>query len=68
MKNFSVAVKIKMTEKGLRQKEVAAKMGLTEKKLSDALNGRKVINITMIRGICEALGVSPNELFMYKKE
>lgn len=68
MQNVITAVKIIMAEKGLRQKEVASKMNISEKKLSNIMTGRKVIDIPIIRSLCTALGVTPNELFMYKKQ
>lgn len=54
-------------EKGLKQKYIAEKMGITEQKMSDILNERKVVDDSVILSLCNALDVSPNELFGYSK-
>lgn len=58
-------VKIIIVKKGFKQKFIAQKMGISEKKLSDILNGRKVIDVNIIELFCRALDVCPNELFGY---
>lgn len=68
MKGIVIAIKILLAKKGLRQKDLAQKMGWTEKKLSNALTGRKVIDDSTIRSFCEALEVTPNDLFEYKDQ
>ena len=55
-------VKRIITEKGLKQKTVAAKAGYTEKQLSNMLSKRKnIYDIDIVR-LCKALEVTPNDL------
>lgn len=49
--------------KGLKQRSVAEKMGVTEQQLSAMLNRRKVIKDTDVAAFADALSVTPNELF-----
>lgn len=50
-------------QKGLRYNAVARRVGITNKKLSDMLNGRRIIKAIDIMRISEALEVTPNEIF-----
>lgn len=50
-------------EKGLKQRSVAEKMGISEQQLSAMLNRRKVIKDTDVMAFANALSVTPNELF-----
>ena len=52
-----------ISEKGMKHKAIAAKIGMSEKKFSDLLNGRKIIRDTDIEALSVALNVTPNELF-----
>ncbi len=66
MENNSVVVKNTrriMAEKGLKQKFVAEKVGITSKQFSNLLNGRRVINANDVWKLSLALNVTPNELF-----
>lgn len=56
-----------MVEKDLKKKAVAKKIGITPQQFSSMLNGRKIIKPCDITNICDALDISPNELFGYKK-
>ena len=53
---------------GLKKKDVAKGMSMTDKKLSDVLHGRRTITVEIIRAFCKTMSVTPNELFMQKKE
>lgn len=53
-------------EKGYKQIFIAKKINVTEKQLSDMLNHRRKIDLYTISLLCNALEVSPNELFGYK--
>ena len=66
-KNFIEAVRSTIKNKGIKNKFVAEKIGISERKLSDILNGRKTIDVDIVCSIIKALGVSPNELFGYGK-
>lgn len=65
MNSLVIVVKDILKQKGLKQKYVAGKMGITERKFSDIVNGRKTIDENVIRKLCFALEVTPNELFGY---
>jgi len=69
MKKTIVGANVKkyISKSGLKQKFFAEKIGMTERQLSDIINGRKIIDSSMILTLCEALEVSPNELFGYDK-
>ena len=67
MNEFTNAMKAIIKKAGYKNKFVAQKMGLTERQLSDVLNGRKTIDYKIIMLFCEATGTQPNELFGYNK-
>lgn len=52
-----------ISEKGIKHKAIAAKIGMSEKQFSDLLNSRKIIRDTDIEVLSIALNVTPNELF-----
>ncbi len=52
--------------KGLKQKIVAIRAGLTPQQFSDMLNGRRNIYDNDILRISMALEVTPNELFGFE--
>ena len=65
MSEFTNAMKAVIAKSGYKSKAVAEKMGIEPRKLSDILNERKVIDEKIISSFCNALDVSPNELFGY---
>lgn len=50
-------------EKGLKQKFVADKVGISESALSNYLSERSGIKADMVPDFCRALEVEPNELY-----
>lgn len=62
MSEICTNIKTIIAAKGLKQKYVAAAMGIPPGKLSDIINGRKVIDPPLILSLCNALDVTPNEL------
>lgn len=50
-------------EKGLKQSAVAKKIGLTQQQFNDMLNGRRIIKVSDIPALADALDVTPNQLF-----
>lgn len=52
-----------IAHKGLKNKAVAARAGLSEKQLSALLNHRRIIKDTDVIALAAALDVTPNELF-----
>lgn len=65
MSNLVVASNVKriIEQKGIKQKSVAEKAGISEKKFSDMLNDRVSIKAEDIVKIQEALQVPVGELF-----
>lgn len=51
-----------LSEKGLKQKALAERLGYNEKEFSNMLNGRKIIKGDDILPIANALGVEPNDI------
>ena len=47
---------------GMKQKIVAERAGLTEQQLSDVVNKRRKLDANALFSICEALGVTPNDV------
>ena len=58
-------VKSSIKASGIKQYAVAERAGFTDKKFSDMLNGRYTPKACEIPRICEALGLSPNDLFLF---
>lgn len=65
---MSVADKIYIIiqEKNYKQSAIAIAAGYNPKTFNNLLKGRKKINASDIIPICNALGVTPNELFDYQ--
>ena len=55
-------IEMVIVEKGLKKQAVAQKIGMTPQQFSDLLNGRRIMKVTDVIPICEALDISPNEL------
>lgn len=68
--NGSVAENIKaiINEKGLKQKTVAKKAGFGEKDFSAMMTNRRIIKVSEVMDIANALGVEPNDLYGITKE
>lgn len=52
-----------IARKGLKNKAVAVRAGLSEKQLSALLNHRRIIRDTDVVALANALEVTPNDLF-----
>lgn len=65
MKNYCVprAISRLIDERGMKQKAVAERSGMTEQQLTAILNGRKLLTPIDIAAIAKALDVEPNDLF-----
>ncbi len=61
--NIANNIKDIIRREGLKQKSVAKKSNISEKKFSDMLNGKAVIKAEYIPPIAKALDVTPDELF-----
>lgn len=58
-------VKKLIATRGIKQKYIAQKMGLSEPEFSNIMNGRKILKPEIVPLLCDALDVTPNELFGY---
>ena len=56
-----------LNEKGIKQKSLAQKADIPEKTLSAMLNGRREIHHNEIISICNALSITPNDLYGVQK-
>ena len=54
--------------RGLKQKFIAAKIGITETALSAMLNGSQKIDIDTFFAIASVLQMTPDEIYSFKKE
>ncbi len=57
------AIRSIMDIKGLKHKAVAVRAGIRPHDFSDMLSGRRVIKISELLDIANALEVTPNDLF-----
>ncbi|MEG0034551.1 MAG: helix-turn-helix transcriptional regulator [Bacilli bacterium] len=55
-------VKMLMSEKGLNQKELASKSGITEASMSKYLSGDRTPRIDILVNVANALGVTTDDL------
>lgn len=55
-----------INQKGLKQSVIARKLGISDQKFSDMLNGRRIIKACDIPVLAAVLGVDPNALFDYR--
>lgn len=61
-------VKDLIRTKGLKQKFVAEKMGLSPQEFSNILTGRKKFETEHVVPICNALNITANDLFGIKTD
>lgn len=66
MDKFIISLKNEIKKRGLKQKAIAAKMGWNERQFSDMMHNRRNITPRDIEKLCDALGVTPNDLFGIK--
>lgn len=59
-------IKSIISSKGLKHSWVAQQMGIPKYQLSFIFQGRKRITCDIILDFCDALDVTPNDLFGYK--
>lgn len=51
------AIKERMKAENLRQKEVAKSLGVSESRISDLLNGRRPLNLNIVKRLRDNLGI-----------
>ena len=54
-------------EKGMTQKELAEKLGVTDRAISKWENGRGMPELSLMKALCDELGISVNELLSGEK-
>ena len=54
-------------EKNMTQKDLADKLGVTDRAVSKWENGRGLPDLSLIQPLCEILGISVNEFFNAEK-
>lgn len=57
-----------ISERGLKQCAVAEKAGFSKQKFNSMLNGRQIIKPCDAMAIADALGVTPNDLFLSENQ
>ena len=62
-KNFGKRIKEKRLEKELTQEELAEKIGISPKSLSQIELGNNFVSAENLDAICQALSISPRVLF-----
>lgn len=60
--NINAAV----ADSGLKQKYIAASIGMSEQTFSALLAGRRKVDVDEFFGLCQILGKTPDELYNYK--
>ena len=59
---FGAYIQKKRKEKGMSQKELAKQLFITESAVSKWERGKSYPDITLVKGICEALSITEHEL------
>jgi putative transcriptional regulator len=57
-----------LKERGMKQKDLAEKMGVHEQTISRLIGGVRQIDLTTLAKLCDALGVSVEDLLRYVPE
>ena len=57
-----------INDRGLKQKSVAEKLGVSAQSFNDMLKGRRIIKAVEIERIAQVLQVEPNELFQHSNQ
>lgn len=51
---------------GIKQRVIAEKTGFSENKVSQTLNGRRVISAEELEIYCNALNITPNDVYNFR--
>lgn len=54
--------------RGIKQKFIADKLGISESALSAMLKGRQKIDIDTFFGICSLLQMTPDEIYAFRRD
>lgn len=52
------AIRKKMETENLKQKEIAKRLGISESRVSDILNGRRSLNLNIVKRLRDNFGIS----------
>jgi transcriptional regulator with XRE-family HTH domain len=55
-------------ERGLKQKFIAEKIGISETALSQMLNGKQKIDVDTFLAIATVMHMTPDEIYSFKKD
>jgi transcriptional regulator with XRE-family HTH domain len=58
----------KIKEKGIKQRFIAEKIGISEQAFSFSMTGRRNLQTEEFLAACDAIGEDPREYFSLKKE
>lgn len=56
-----------IAERGLKQKFIAEKIGISETALSAMLNGRQIIDVDVFFAIAVILRMTPDEIYEFRR-
>lgn len=56
-------IKKKMADKKIKQKEAAKMLGISESRISELLNGKRVINLNIAKRLRDYFGISADFIF-----
>ena len=59
------AIRSKMEEKGVNQKQAASLLGISESRVSDLLNGRRKLNLNIAKRLRDNFGIPADFIFDY---
>ena len=68
MNRVAENIKNARTEKGMSQKQLAKKLGVSESFINEVEGGRKVLNESTINRITNLLGINLNDVNMYEED
>ncbi len=55
-------------EKGMKQRALAEKTGFSDNQVSQTLNGKRSISADELEVYCNALNISPNDIYYMKTD
>ena len=67
MEQFSQHLRLRAEALGLSNAEVARKVGLSERRYSHYVNGKREPDLALIVRIAKALGTTPNEMLGFER-
>jgi transcriptional regulator with XRE-family HTH domain len=65
LEDIRVNLRNVIKDKGIKQASIALKVGMTPNKLSQIVNLERKLDANEMFAICEAIGITPGELYEY---